>query len=196
MTNLKIFRCLQTLALMCAVCIVLPSCSLNTNPDITKDAGTFSAVTVGNPSFKPKVGDSFAWYSEVFVDDELSETKINNEEKMIIAKHISDSIVESGYTIAPDTHNAAYLISAMIVMGDRNIQKVAPFFKAYPQVAKSVNHYEDGTLLVSISQLTDTSVSIMWEGAIQAYVIGDDLTDEQRAKRLEHIIKRLMTTLP
>ena len=76
----------------------------------------------------------------------------------------------------------------------RKIHDVAPYFKAYPQIAKSINDYKDATLLVAISR--QGSARLMWEGAIQAYVVGEDLRPEERNQRLKLMIKRLMTGLP
>jgi hypothetical protein len=158
--------------------------------------GKFSAVSVASPSFKPQTGDTFAWYSNVFVEDSLSVTKVTEDARRTITKLISNYISDANYKIVSNAQNATYLISAMVVVGDRKIQDVAPYFKAHPQIAKSVNNYQDGTLLVAIGKHNQGSASLMWEGAIQASVVGEDLSKEQRAKRLKLMVKRLMNGLP
>ena len=64
------------------------------------------------------------------------------------------------------------------------------------RLASSINNYQEGTLLVAISKHSQAQPELMWEGAIQAYVIGEDLPPEERNQRLKLMIKRLMSGLP
>ncbi len=192
----NVYKITQAFILISLVNLGLVSCVTTNGDTVNRDAGKFSAASIANPSFKPQVGDTFAWYSNVFVEDSLSGTKVTEDSRRTITKLISNYISDTDYKIVSNAQEATYLISAMVVVGDRKIQDVAPYFKAYPQIAKSVNNYQDGTLLVAIGKHNKGPASLMWEGAIQAYVVGEDLSKEQRAKRLELMIKRLMNGLP
>ncbi|MFT6988941.1 MAG: hypothetical protein ACJASL_000907 [Paraglaciecola sp.] len=190
------YRIIQAVILISLVNFGLVSCATNSSDVVHRDIGKFSAASVANPSFKPQVGDTFAWYSSVFVEDSFSGTKVTEEARRTITKLISNYMADANYKIVSNAQNATYLISAMVVVGDRKIQDVAPYFKAHPQIAKSVNNYQDGTLLVAIGKHNQGPASLMWEGAIQAYVVGEDLSEEQRVKRLKLMVKRLMNGLP
>jgi len=183
---------IQCIALLVVVNLCLVSCASN----ISQDAGRFSAVSLSDQTFKPQEGEQFAWYTDIFVNDVKSEIKVNEQSKRHISDLISKSISDSGYQVINNILGADYLISAMVVLGNDNNQQVAPYFKAFPQIAKSVNDYENGTLLITISRHSGKYAKLMWEGAIQAYILGEELTEEQKAIRLEQIVKRLMEALP
>jgi len=194
--TINAYKAVQAVILISLANLGLVSCVTNNSDVVHRDVGKFSAASIANPSFKPQTGDTFAWYSSVFVEDSLSGTKVTEDAKRTITKLISKYMSDTNYKIVSSAQNATYLISAMVVVGDRKIQDVAPYFKAHPQIAKSVNNYQDGTLLVAIGKHNQGTASLMWEGAIQAYVVGEDLSKERRVKRLELMIQRLMSGLP
>jgi len=175
---------------------LLTGCVVNDLADANKEASKFSAVSIVDPVFDPQPNNSFAWYSELFVDDSSSEVKISKEARNTVTRLISKSIMEKNYKVVEISTNADYLISAMVILGEKNIEKAAPLFKLYPQIAESINHYDDGTLFVAISRNQDDHAPIMWKSAVQAYVVGEDLSEEEQTIRLEGLIKRLMSDLP
>ena len=192
----KLRKTIQIVMLLSLANLGLVSCESHNDERVNQETGKFSAVSIANPNFKPQTGDSFAWYSSVYVGDSLSGTNVTDDAKKAITKLISNYIDDAGYKMVSTTQEATYLISAMVVVGDRKIQDVAPYFKAYPHLAKSINNYQDGTLLVAIGRHNKGTASLMWEGAIQAYVVGEDLSEQQRVKRLKHLIDRLMNGVP
>jgi len=171
----------------------LGSCASNFN----QDGGKFSAVSVTDPSFKPKQGEKFTWYMDVYVDDARSMIKVDKQAKREIMNLVSKSITDTGYQVIPNILGADYLVSAMVILGNESISTVAPIFKAYPQIADSINNYEKGTLLIAIGRYSkEKSMKLLWEGAIQAYILGDELSEEQRITRLDKMVQRLMNSLP
>jgi len=188
----NVSKSVQCLFLLTITTLGLVSCASHIN----RDAGKFSAVSVTNPSFMPQKGDKFAWYMNVFVDDAKSEIKVNEQAKNEIMNLVSKTITDAGYQTISNILGADYLVSAMVILGDETIDKIAPIFKAYPQIADSINNYEKGTLLIAIGRHSGETNSLMWEGAIQAYILGEELTEEQRLIRLERMVKRLMKALP
>jgi len=176
--------------------IVLTSCSLKSNFLAKQEARKFSAAFVSNPDFHPLKGNTFAWYSDLYVDDALSDIKISVQARNTIASYIADSIQDQKFQFLVDNQHADYLVSAMVVLGDKSIQKAAPFFRAYPQIAESINQYKKGSLLVIVSEHKGSSAKLMWQGAIQVYIVGDDLSDEERSRRLKGMVGRLIEGLP
>jgi len=191
------FNKIQHQIIQCIVLLVVANlCLVSCASHISQDAGRFSAVSLSNSSFKPQEGEKFAWYTDVFVNDAKSGITVSEQSKKLIADIVSKSITGAGYQVINNILDADYLISAMVVLGNDNNQQVAPYFKAFPQIADSVNDYENGTLLIAISRHSGQNAKLMWEGAIQAYILGEELTEEQRALRLKRIVNRLMETLP
>jgi len=191
------FNKIQHQIIQCIVLLVVANlCLVSCASSISKDAGRFSAVSLSNPSFKPRAGEQFAWYTDVFVNSAKSRITDSEQSKKLIADLVSKSITGAGYKVTQNILEADYLVSAMVVLGDDNNEHAAPYFKVFPQIADSVNDYESGTLLITISRHSGQHARLMWEGAIQAYILGEELTEEQRAKRLKRIVNRLMETLP
>ena len=183
--------------LVCAVCsITLVSCVTNDHAEVSKEASKFSAVSISDPAFNPQPNNSFAWYSDIYINDSTSEVKVSPNARAMLKKLISNAITSKNYQISPNSANADYLVSAMVILGSENIEKAAPLFKLYPQISESINHYDDGTLFVAISQNQGEHAPIMWKSAIQAYVVGEDLSEEEQAVRLDMLVKRLMNDLP
>jgi len=188
--NLKLF-------IVVGLCnFLLTGCVVNDHADANKEASKFSAVSISDPTFNPQPNHSFAWYSELYVDDSSSDVKVSKEARDTVTRLISNAIIEKKYQVVSSTINADYLISAMVILGTESIEKAAPLFKLYPQIADSINHYDDGTLFVAISRNQENQAPIVWKSAIQAYVVGEDLSEEEQAIRLQGLIKRLMYDLP
>jgi len=174
---------------------VIAGCA-NSSLNEQKEAGQFSVVAITDPDFKPNRGSSVKWSGELYVQDQSSEIKVSENARQKITDYISQGLAQKGFHLVNADVKSDYNLSGLILLGESDVSDVAPHFKVYPQLSKSINQYKEGTLLLALTRRNGPAWRLMWEGAIQVYVVGESLTENERAVRLENIVKRLMDELP
>lgn len=158
----------------------------------------YSAVATTDESFSPKANDKFVWYNEVLINHENTEIDHIEGTKRFIEATIEDEVKLKNYTITQDDSIADYMIGAAVILDDsKESQQISNFVKVFPEIGPSINHYKEGTVIVVITKPGDIRKSkILWRGAIQTYILGEELTSEQRQVRVKAFIKQLMSSLP
>ncbi len=159
---------------------------------------TYSAVVTADESFKPKANDTFVWYDELFLADEDSTVQSPSASKRFIENQIEKEISLKNYNITEDVSQADYMVGAAVILDNSDMsQQISNFVKVFPSLGSSANHYNEGTILVVITKPGNILQNkILWRGAIQAYVVDEELTQEQRQSRVQAFIKQLMNSLP
>lgn len=171
---------------------------VQTQPIANDNINTYSAVVTADESFKPKANDAFVWYNELFLADENATVQSPNASKRFIENQIEAEIGSKNYTITEDVAQADYMVGAAVILDNSDVsQQISNFVEVFPSLGSSANHYNEGTILVVITKPGNIQQNkILWRGAIQAYVVDEELSQEQRQLRVQAFIKQLMNSLP
>lgn len=171
---------------------------VQTKPVASDNLNTYSAIVTADESFHPKANDTFVWYDELVLTDENDTVQSRKATKRFVEKTIEDEVRLKQYKFTDKASQADYMIGAAVILDDSEMsQKISNFVEIFPSLRESINHYNDGTILVVITRPGDMSQSkILWRGAIQAYVAGEEVSLEQRQIRTQAFIKQLMASLP
>lgn len=180
-----------------AIALMTTACS-QVQTQNADNPNAYSAVSSADESFKPKAQDKFVWYKEVLIQHDNTEIDQLEGTKRFIENTIKNEVQLKNYTITEDVASADYMIgSAVILDNSKESQQISNFVKVFPEIGASISNYKEGTMIVVITKPGDIRKSkILWRGAIQTYVIGEELTDEQRQVRVRAFIKQLMSSLP
>ncbi|MFT5451917.1 MAG: hypothetical protein ACI9N9_001403 [Enterobacterales bacterium] len=184
---------IAALALMTTACT-----QVETKPAATDNLNAYSAVVTADEYFKPKANDKFVWYNEPLLTDEDHTVKSPAATKRFVENQIEAQIRLKKYNITEQASDADYMIGAAIILDNSEMsQQVSNFVKVFPGIKDSINHYKEGTILVVITRPGDIRENkILWRGAIQAYMVGEELTKEERQLRVQAFIKQLMNSFP
>ena len=171
---------------------------VQTKPVASDNLNTYSAIVTADESFHPKANDVFVWYDEIVLADENDTVQSPTETKRFVEKLIEDEVRLKHYQFTDKASQANYMIGAAVILDNSEMsQKISNFVEIFPSLRQSINQYNEGTLLVVIARPGDMSKSkILWRGAIQAYVAGEEMSLEQRQLRTQAFIKQLMNSLP
>lgn len=171
---------------------------VQTQPAAKSNINTYSAVVTADESFKPKANDTFVWYKELFLADENATVQSPTASKRFIEDQIEKEISLKNYTVTEDVAQADYMVGAAVILDNSDVsQNISNFVEVFPSLGSSANHYNEGTILVVITKPGKIQQNkILWRGAIQAYVVDEELTQEQRQLRVQAFIKQLMNSLP
>mgnify|MGYP002700514768 FL=1 len=171
---------------------------VQTQPVANNNMNTYSAVVTADESFKPKANDAFVWYKELLIADENATIQSPSASKRFVENQIEKEISSKNYTITEDVAQADYMVGAAVILDNSDMsQQISNFVEVFPSLGSSANHYNEGTILVVITKPGNIQKNkILWRGAIQAYVVDEELTQEQRQLRVQAFIKQLMNSLP
>ena len=171
---------------------------VQTKPVASDNLNTYSAIVTADESFHPKANDTFVWYDELVLADENETVQSPKETKRFVEKLIEDEVRLKHYQFTDKASQANYMIGAAVILDNSEMsQKISNFVEIFPSLRQSINQYNEGTVLVVIARPGDMSQSkILWRGAIQAYVAGEEMSLEQRQLRTQAFIKQLMNGLP
>ncbi|MBL4798348.1 MAG: DUF4136 domain-containing protein [Oleispira sp.] len=171
---------------------------VQTKPVASDNLNTYSAIVTADESFHPKANDTFVWYDELVLADENDTVQSPKKTKRFVEKLIEDEVRLKHYQFTDKASQANYMIGAAVILDNSEMsQKISNFVEIFPSLRQSINQYNEGTLLVVIARPGDMSKSkILWRGAIQAYVAGEEMSLEQRQLRTQAFIKQLMNSLP
>jgi len=173
----------------------LISCSNINTELINREARKISAVSTVSPDFQPIKGQTVAWHSELVIAGKILDEKSDLQFKELITTSVTNAIAEKGYSIVSGKGNADYLIAAAIFMDDVDISEISSVIM-YPGLVKSVANLEKGSLLVTLGRYDKNKMTLMWQGTVNAYVVGDSLSVADRSRRIENIVASLFRSLP
>ncbi len=171
---------------------------------LQREARQFSEISVLNPDFRPKPGDSFAWFSPIIWSSEAIQQ--TPELRAMLTKLVEDQLVAKGYNVVADQKQADYVIGAALV--DKNNQggeTLRSFFRLFPSLNSSQAGLAESMALVGvirpddvdkIGDVPDGSSIALWRAAISAYVLGENVSDEVRMERFRSLAVKLMRTMP
>jgi exopolysaccharide biosynthesis protein len=184
---------IAALALMTTACT-----QIETKPAVTDNLNAYSAVVTADEDFKPKANDKFVWYNELLLADQDHTVKSPAATKRFIENQIEAAVRSKKYNITEQVADADYMIGAAVILDNSEMsQQVSNFVQVFPGIRDSIGHYKEGTILVVITKPGDIRHSkILWRGAIQAYVLGEKLTDQERQLRVQAFIQQLMNSFP
>lgn len=188
-----IFGFITALAMMTTACT-----QMETKPAATDNRNAYSAVVTADESFSPKANDAFVWYDELLLTDEEHTVKSPAAAKRFIGNQIETEIRLKKYNITNKVAEADYMIGAAVILDNSEMsQQVSNFVEVFPGIRDSIGHYKEGTILVVITKPGAMKQNkILWRGAIQAYIVGEELTKEERQLRIQAFIKQLMASFP
>ena len=171
---------------------------VQTKPVASDNLNTYSAIVTADESFHPKANETFVWYDELVLADENDTVQSPQKTKRFVETLIEDEVRLKHYQFTDKASQANYMIGAAVILDNSEMsQKISNFVEIFPSLRQSINQYNEGTLLVVIARPGDMSQSkILWRGAIQAYVAGEEMSLEQRQLRTQAFIKQLMNGLP
>lgn len=193
--NNPLQRFIAVIFIILCMGVTLISCS-NTNTDlINREAKKISAVSIVNPDFQSIKGQTVAWHAELVVAGKVFDEDFDLQIKELITTSVTDAITKKGYSVISDKENADYLLSAAIFTGDVDIKDISSVMM-YPGLAKSVANLEKGSLLVTLGRHEKNSTKLMWQGTVNAYVVGDSLSVDYRSKRIKSIVASLFRSFP
>lgn len=182
-----------------ALAMITSACTqVETKPVATDNRNAYSAVVTADESFSPKANDTFIWHNKPLLTDEDHLVSSPATAKQFVSNQIDAEIRLKKYMITDNMAEADYMIGAAVILDNSKMsQKVSNFVEVFPGIRDSIGHYKEGTLLVVITKPGDIQENkILWRGAIQAYIIGEELSEEERQLRTRAFIKQLMASFP
>lgn len=185
--------------LIAAMAWLTSACTpFETKTAVKDDINTYFSAVTANDRFKPKANDTFVWYHEPLLTDQNQTVESPTATKRFIEKHIEAEVRLKKYDMTDSLADADYMIGAAIILDDSEIsQQISNFVKVFPGIRHSIRDYKEGSLLVVIAKPGDISDNeILWRGAIQAYLVNDELSKEEKQLRVQSFIKQLMKALP
>jgi hypothetical protein len=185
--------------LIAAVAWLTSACTpLETKTAMKDDINTYFSAVTANDRFKPKANDTFVWYHEPLLSDQNQTVASPKATKRFIEKQIEAELLLKKYEMTDSMMDADYMIGAAIILDDSEMsQQISNFVKVFPGIRHSISDYKEGSLLVVITKPGDMSDDeILWRGAIQAYIVDDQLSKEESQLRVQSFIKQLMKSLP
>lgn len=190
-----------TAGLFSAFIMLLSACAGNSEEAIMDDARRFSAVTRIDPSFRPEIGASLMWYSDIIIEDEGSIIRATSEQVLFIENTIESQLLRKLYQFTDDSAQADYMIAAAVLLNEgTQSQQITNLIQIYPGLADAINDFEQGSLLMIIIPPTPeggaVNAPILWRGVIQAYTLGEALPEDVQLARLEGLIIRLLDGVP
>jgi hypothetical protein len=187
-----------TVTLLIMVTLLATGCVDNSDAQLMSDARRFTVVTRIDPSFRPEIGDSLIWLSDLIVQDANSEVKATDAQAVFVKETIESLLLRKRYRLTEDEAQADYMVAAAVLMDNSSeSQEITELVQIYPGLGDAFNDHEQGTLVMIIVAPDYTENSpILWRGAIQAYALGDALPEEFMLARLEGIVTRLVNAVP
>ena len=164
----------------------------------TRVAGDFAALSTVDPRFKPRVGATVAWYSDIIVSDELSDIKVSDEASGRLKQLLQQKISARGYQFVNDQAVADYIVGAAVVLDESEASKnIKALVGVDPGLSASLYHNQEGSIVLAMALPgLEGQDALMWRGTIQAYVLGEKLSEEERWQRLNLFTDRLVLSLP
>lgn len=173
--------------------LTISGCATKT-VDLKYDAGKFSAVVTSSPDLSPRKGSKISWEAPLYIlDKALREGAASKGLGSLVSK-INQELVNKGYVVNGAAQDADYRFHGAVYLGGRDNHQAASFMQLFPELSASIHDYEEGTLLLVLTQ--GETNRILWQGAIQVYVMGEDLSEQERQVRISRIVKRLMGEFP
>ena len=188
-----IFVVITALAMMTTACT-----QIETKPAVTDNLNAYSAIVTADEDFNPKVNDKFVWYDELLLTDQDKTVEHPAAAKRFIEHQIEEQIQLKQYNMTETIADADYMIGAAVILDDSEMShKVSNFVKVFPGIQDSIGHYKEGTILIVITKPGNIRHNkILWRGAIQAYIVTEELTQEERQLRVQAFINQLMSSFP
>lgn len=171
--------------------------------EIMQDAGEYSAVSVTDPKFSPKPGDTFAWYGPLIWASEA----VPHNPQMVqqITRLVNQELMEHGYKVIADQQQADYIIGAAIADGNSaQSEQVKQFFSLFPSLGNANTNLKETTALVGVIDSKDLVIAqssfgsqvVLWRSSLATYVMGDKISAELQQQRLAVFAEKLMRSLP
>lgn len=178
-------------------CATEVSTAKRANPE---DLGRNTVVTVTNPSL-PLTGDRpLAWYQDVRLvadpSDSFSPQDRSSSSQDLAAQiqqKLQQGIEAKGLAFVPAVEQARYQVVAYAVMGSAaTAAPLEDLFKLYPDLDLNDGKHQRGTLLVAI--VDPHTRKAAWRSALQG-VLDREQPEEVRQLRLDRAIERLLASL-
>lgn len=181
------------LALSLLLALALGACSSAGRPPEPHPLSQASAVSVTLPGFVTPPGTTLHWHSDLkWMDDPQGHYKRRAE---VLQQALQREFERKGYRFVEHAQNPTYDVVAVALLGKLEEQeKLEQVFRLYPSLAKPVEGYGRGTILVAISP-TDTG-DIVWRGALEVFTDPGHQPVEQRYGRLEWAAAKLLGSIP
>lgn len=184
-----------------AICVAACSSGGQHIPDAAKQYSNISAV---NPSFKPRQGQTVAWYSPIIWSS--AALPESTALQSFLSKLVEAQLELKGFKMVTDKQSADYIIGAAIVDGEsEQSSQLENLFKLFPSVGKVSDRFAESEALIGIIRgselhlLEDDDVGsgiALWRSSLKAYVLGESVSEQEREQRFRFFAAQLMRGLP
>lgn len=188
-------RSLLKLAGLLFLTLCLSSCAGRQEPTLAeREFIPVSAVSVTQPGFAVKQGDTYAWRSEMLWIGQDAEGPYRQAlTQLNIDREIDRQLAARGLHKVAVAEADLVLVAAVRIGEDDDGAAIKELARLYPSLGGVSQTLERGTLLVALAH--SGSPVVLWRGAIETFISGD-VEPEKRRARLEVIVRSLLNTLP
>lgn len=182
-------------ALLVLTCILCGCITSESAPELVeKEFIPVSAVSVTQPGFEVKSGDTYGWRSEMlWIGEDADGPYRQALTQLNIGQEIDRQLAARGLVKQSLADAELVLIAAVRIGNDDDSAAVTELARLYPSLGSVSMTLERGTLLVALAR--SGSPVVLWRGAIETFISGD-VEPEKRRARLEIIVRSLLNTLP
>ena len=187
------------------LCLLL-GCALSQEQRMArKEAKAVSTVSVASTLFRPQRGQSFAWHSPIIWAGDF-ENRDNSVLGAVMIEALEKELTKRGYVMAKEKSEADYIIGTVVMNGGAESSKsLSEFFHTFPGLDESTQGYDAAIALVGVVDSHSPAAlgeqplhrkAILWRSALEAYLLGDQLSQKDRKKRVRTLVKKLMISFP
>ncbi|UTF59039.1 DUF4136 domain-containing protein [Gilvimarinus sp. DA14] len=163
--------------------LMLAACTTQTQPPYETHY-TSSFISVAEPGFQLRQGDSFAWLGqpEIITDDSHN---IAPETLTHLRSRFEQNMRSQGFDMAASANGADYLLSAAIILGTPiSEQELVEKFDIAPSLTSGAE-YDAGTLVMRV--ISPGGMRTQWRGAIEIFT-DPQQTSSERQRRVDSAV--------
>jgi len=188
------------LFLVATLCLLLFSCS-NTEEkkSLDHDIGDISVISSSRNGFSPKKGESFHWSKTgLWFDPSLRGLGMERYIRYI-QQSIEQELLSRGLSLAKDEQSAQYVLGgAVVVANSASSRQLDSIFQLYPDVGRSAAGRGTAQLVLAMTRRGGRMSldHMLWRGVAEVFVMGLDIDEKTRLRRMQHVVKQILETIP
>ncbi len=188
---------LLTVVSLC--CLFLASCNMLSTQNLQAQRQPFTSVSVSSPTFTPKIGQRFAWYTPAVTWATANPIATNTAIEQSIIQTIEQELVARGYTMTVAPEEADFIIGMVITTDDYKGSKA---FTQYFNLSAASTHKKTARALVGIFEqkywgmTPPPSDALIWKADLETRILDDATPQNIKLDRAKALTARLMSGLP
>lgn len=178
---------------------LLTSCVTVYEPLPLTSERSYSAITSHSDVFKPRAGQSFAWFTDrVLSSGGEAEAAIPIHVRELIAESLEAGLIAKGFRVADNASEADFMIGAGILVNDSDHDKtMLKFMEVFPAIRETLAADQPASLLVAAGRQGDLKQHhLLWRGAVNAAVATDEMPHPERQRQIHQIVEALLAQFP